>query len=102
MTKFITDDDIKELESHGINHPTDINIFIIELTAFFNKVWDEQYHIFKKYDNIDDFNKEVLENYPSWTGYYILDDAFTGSIPTVTLSHKSKFILSYLYCISLR
>jgi hypothetical protein len=100
-TQFITNDDISELSSHNIDI-NDIDIFLQEIMEYFNRTWDPQYHITKKYTDIELFNKEILDGYPSTSGYYILESSFTGSCPVHLLSVKSKGILGYLYGIYLR
>jgi len=104
--KFITVKDTNELIKHDINCDRDIEIFIIEMKNYFNDVWcdesgNNQWDI--EVDTIEEFNTLILSNYPSWPGYHILDDAFTGpDCPVYILSENSKIILGYLYGIQLR
>lgn len=99
--QFITNDDINELRKNNIDI-NDIDTFLQEIIEYFNTVWDSKYYITKKYTDIEVFNKEILDGYPSTSGYYILEGSFTGSCPVHLLSVKSKGILGYLYGIHLR
>lgn len=97
---FITDKDIEYFNNNNINYNTDMPIFLEELRLYFNEVWDNSYTIENKIYNIDELNYKYLNKYPSWGGYYILEDSFTVG-PTEILSNKSKFILGFLYNIHL-
>ena len=97
---FITEDDIIFFNNNNINYNTDIPIFLEELRLYFNEVWDNSYTIENKISTINELNTKYLDNYPSWGGYYILEDSFTSG-PTEIFSTKSKLILGYLYSINL-
>lgn len=100
---FITPKDIIELQKKNINYNEDLPIFLKEIRDYFNQTWSSSYFINEPINDIDELNK-VLLNYPSWGGYYILENSFTA-ISTDNLdilSEKSKIILGYLYGICLR
>ena len=95
---FVTQDDINELEKHGVETKTSIPAFISELCKYFNSVWLEEYRFKDKIDSLEQLNKEYLHNYPSTPGNYIIDDSFTGEYcPIETLSDTSKRLLGYFY-----
>jgi hypothetical protein len=99
---FVTDDDINELENNGVDARKHIAIFITELTAYFNNVWLEEHFIKEKPTSLDELNKKHLSNYPSNSGYRILDESFTGdACPINILSDESKRLLGYFYNIQL-
>ena len=100
MTSFVTDADLVELKKYDIL-AEDITIFISELITYFNTIWPEEYKI-ENVTTLDELNKSHLLEYPSTGGYYILDDAFTGSCPLQLLSNKSKILLGYFYHIHLK
>ena len=97
MPKFVTEDDIEALKDENINYETDIIQFLDEIKDHFNSISQDK---IDKINSIDELNKKYLLNYPSWGGYYILEDSFSG-VP-VNFSYKSKYILNYFYGISLR
>ena len=99
---FITDDDINELENNGVDARKHIDIFITELTEYFNNVWLEEHFIKEKPISLDELNEKHLSNYPSNSGYRILDESFTGdACPINILSDESKRLLGYFYNIQL-
>ena len=99
---FITQDDINELSRNDINFNRDIKIFLSEMRLYFNEVGSNEYYIDNELESLDQFNKEILCNYPSYGGHCILDSAFTGwDIPLHLLSNKTLGILGYFYGIHL-
>ena len=99
---FVTQDDINELEKHGVETKTSIPAFISELCKYFNSVWLEEYRFKDKIDSLEQLNTKYLHNYPSNQGYRILDDSFTGpDAPIDILSTTSKNLLGYFYGIHL-
>ena len=99
---FVTQDDINELEKHGVETKTSIPAFISELCKYFNSVWLEEYQFKDKIDSLEQLNTKYLHNYPSNQGYRILDDSFTGpDAPIDILSTTSKNLLGYFYGIHL-
>ncbi len=103
MDSFVKKEDTEELKKHGVTCPEDINIFIDELVNYLNQTWCEEFTIKEKITSLDALNKKYLNDYPSWGGYHILDDSFTGPYcPTDILSDKSKSLLGYFYGIHLR
>lgn len=99
---FVSGKDIAELEKHGISYETDIKIFLSELRDLFNKIWDEKYYIKHEIKDIEELNREYLENYPSTAGYYILESSFTACSEIDMFSQNTKIIIGYLYGIHLR
>ena len=96
MINFITTSDKTYLSEKGINCDIDIPIFVREMRDYFYKNWREEY--FSQLKQLDDGNIESLNNileYPSTTGYMILDSSFTGGISIDNICSKSKLILSY-------
>lgn len=105
MISFVTDKDIIELKSLGINYDEDIKIFINEMKLYFYKTWTLVYH-----KNIDKMNKNSIEefnklvgNYPSNEGYEILSNSFECALDEDLdlLSQKTIIILGYFYNIYL-
>ena len=101
---FLTQKDLDDLRSYGHDNPEqDIQIFLKELRKYFNTYWGSEYYIEKDFESLEELNKTQLSNYPSWSGYMILDDSFTGpTCPVNILSNKSKKLLGYFYDIWLR
>tara|TARA_B100000767_G_scaffold72007_1_gene68528 strand:- start:821 stop:1123 length:303 start_codon:yes stop_codon:yes gene_type:complete len=99
---FVTQDDIIELNKHGIDFNKFQAIFLKELKEFLLEVWDNKYHKelinLEKY-SIENFNKII--NYPSYGGYYILEDTFTA-VNLNKLSNNTKNLIGYFYGIYLR
>jgi len=101
---FVTEEDIIELRKHDIEFSEYETIFLKELKEFLIDTWRPEYH-----DNLEDlekksikeFNKIILD-YPSWGGYYILEDTFTNNQNINLLSEKSKGLIGYFYGIHLR
>ena len=77
---FITQDDINELSRHDINFNKDIKIFLSEIRLYFNEVSSKEYYIENELESLEQFNKEILCNYPSYGGYCILDSALLDGI----------------------
>ena len=100
-SKFITDDDLIYFRNNDIDYNLDMPIFLGEMRAYLNEVWDEEYYIEQEF-TIEELHSKHLLGYPSPGGSAILDDSFTGSCPTQLLSSNSKHILKYLYNIHLR
>lgn len=100
MPGFVTETDLENLNEIDISE-ADITIFITELINYFNTIWPTEFKI-ENVTTLDDLNKLHLLEYPSTGGYYIIDDAFTGSCPLQLLSNKSKILLGYFYHIYLR
>lgn len=100
-SKFITSDDLIYFTNNNIDYNVDMPIFLQEIRAYFNEVWQDEYIIKDEIESIDELNSKYLLDYPSTGGYYILEDSFTSD-HTVMLSSKSKHILGYLYNIHLR
>ena len=100
-TKFIEEKDIKVLKNLGVEYENDIKVFLLEIRNYFNSIWQEKHYINNNIKSIDELNEKHLSEYPSTTGYYILESSFTGNCPTEILSVKSKIILGYLYNINL-
>ena len=101
MTDFVTDKDITYLKNKGVDYHKDIVIFLKEIKNYFNSVWKDTYKI-EELESIQDLNKKYLLDYPSWGGYYILEDSFSGSHNIIILSNTSIIILKYFYDISIR
>ena len=101
---FVTQTDIEELAKNGNdNLDEDVKIFLTEIRQYINTAWGEEYYIEEELESLEQFNREQLENYPSYGGHMILDDTFTGpDCPTHILSYKSKGLLGYFYGIHLR
>jgi len=102
---FVETKDIQELEKHGINFKEDYPIFLEELYNYLEDTWQTEYHQDLeplKNGDIDGFNIKL--NYPSWSGYYILDDSFTGPCENLDklMSQKSKELFGYFYGFHLR
>jgi hypothetical protein len=100
-SKFITDDDLEYFSKNDINYSVDMPIFLHEIRAYFNVVWQDKFFIKDDIASIEELNSRYLENYPSTGGYYILEDSFTSG-HTEILSENSRFILGHLYNIHLR
>ena len=99
---FVVQDDIIELSRNGIDFEKDIKIFLSEIRLYFNEVGSEEYYIEEEIESLEEFNKKILCNYPSYGGHCILDSSFTGwDIPLHLLSNKSIEILGYFYGIYL-
>lgn len=95
---FVKQEDINELENDGIETGTAIPTFIKELCMYFNKVWNEDYHIKDDVCSLEELNKKHLHNYPSTQGYIWIDDSFTGEdCPIEILSDTSILLLGYFY-----
>ena len=98
QSMFVTPEDITELEGNGIDTKTAIPTLISEMCEFFNKVWHEDFHIKEKIESLEELNQKHLCNYPTTSGYYLLDDSFTGEdCPIEILSDTSKELLGYFY-----
>ena len=103
MDSFIKKQDIEELKKHGVKCPEDINIFIDELVKYFNETWREEFIIKETITSLEQLNKKYLNHYPSFGGFQILDDSFTGpNCPIDILCDKSKSLLGYFYDIHFR
>lgn len=102
MLSFVSDKDIEELKKQDIDYDVDIKIFLMEFRDFFNKTWTDEHYIKNEIADIEELNRDHLENYPSWGGYYILESSFSGSNDIEILSEKTKGILGYFYGIHLR
>lgn len=105
MKRFVSEKDVIELNSHGINYAEDIKVFINEMKSYFYKTWDSVYHkdIDKMSENtIEEFNT-LIGNYPSNRGYEILSNAFeyASDEDLDLLSEKTIDILGYFYHIHL-
>lgn len=99
---FVKDEDKNEFENNSVELEKSISIFLIEITKYFNKVWNQKYYITDKINSLEELNEKYLHNYPSYAGYNILDDSFTGpDCPIDIISDTSKQILSYFYNIQL-
>jgi hypothetical protein len=99
---FVSGKDKEVLAKQGIIYETDIIIFLSELRDLFNKIWEEKYYINREIKDIEELNREYLENYPSWAGYHILESSFSGCSEIDMLSQNTKKIIGYLYGIHLR
>jgi hypothetical protein len=96
MTAKLTPEDIQILEKNNINIEKDIPIFLQEMKAYLATVWDKKYIDELDISSVETFNKSF--NYPSWGGYHIIDDAFTGpNIDIDILSKKSKELVGFFY-----
>ena len=99
---FVTQEDINELARNDVDYQKDIKIFLTEMRQYMNEVGSNEYYIENEWESLEQFNKEELYNYPSWGGYNILDNMFTGrDIPLHLLSNKTLGILGYFYGIHL-
>ena len=104
MKSFVSEKDVIELKSHGINYDEDIKVFINEMKSYFYKTWLSTYH--KDLDNmskntIEEFNK-LIGNYPSTKGHEILSNSFecASDEDLDLLSEKTIEILGYFYHIN--
>jgi len=102
MCSFVSSKDIDILKTHGVDYEVDIKVFLLELRDFFNKTWIDKHYIKNEIADIEELNRDHLENFPSWGGHYILESSFTGSNDIEILSEKTKGILGYFYGIHLR
>ena len=102
MLSFVSDKDIEELKKQDIDYDVDIKIFLMEFRDFFNKTWTDEHYIKNEIADIEELNRDHLENFPSWGGHYILESSFTGSNDIEILSEKTKGIIGYFYGIHLR
>jgi hypothetical protein len=101
-TLFVTKKDYDEFTKHGENLDDAIEKFLDEIREYLNSVWEAQYRIKEPLQSLDCLNKEYLENYPSTSGYNIIDSAFTGpECPVNILSPLSQTLLGYFYGIHL-
>ena len=101
---FVTEKDLIELKKHGVDFIEYEKTFLKELKEFLMKSWSSEYHedlkdLEKK--SIKDFNK-IICDYPSWGGYYILEDTFTCNDNLDLLSDKTQNLIGYFYGIHLR
>lgn len=101
LTEFISDSDDMVFEKNGISRE-DVGVFVKEIKTLFDKTWSDEY----QYDlgklstgYISDLNQ--ILNYPSWGGYHILEDSFTGPMELDGFSDTSKSLLGYFYGIHL-
>ena len=101
---FVTDVDKVKLKPHVVSFEEDMKMFLLELRLFFTEVWSPEY--VKPLENLEEkdiehFNR--LIDYPSWGGYAILEDSFSGCSDEeiAILSDRSKEFLEYFYAISL-
>lgn len=101
---FITEIDKSNLKPYVVSFEEDMIMFLLELKLYFTKVWEPKYHADLENleeKGIDYFNKII--DYPSWGGYAILEDSFSGSTDDEisVLSDRSKELLDYFYGIQL-
>ena len=101
---FVTDEDKIKLKPHVVSFEEDMKMFLLELRLFFTEVWSSE-HV-KTLENLEEkdiehFNK--LIDYPSWGGYAVLEDSFSGCSDEdiAILSDRSKEFLEYFYGIHL-
>ena len=101
---FVTDEDKIKLRPHVVSFEEDMKMFLLELRLFFTEVWSSE-HV-KTLENLEEkdiehFNR--LIDYPSWGGYAVLEDSFSGCSDEeiAILSDRSKEFLEYFYAISL-
>ena len=104
MKSFVSEKDVDELKTHGINYDEDIIVFINEMKNYFYKTWRKEYH--KDIDNIEntieDFNK-LIGDFPSNGGHEIISNSFECATDEdlEILSEKTIEILGYFYHIYL-
>ena len=104
MKSFVSEKDITELKSHGVNYEEDIIVFINEMKSYFYKIWIPYHHkdIDKCGNTIEEFNT-LIGNYPSTGGHEILSNYFecASDEDVDLLSEKTIEILRYFYHIHL-
>jgi hypothetical protein len=103
-SSFVTEQDIKLLEEHGVDFKTEYPIFLTELHTYLKSVWSAQYHdqLEPLLDgNIDQFNKNI--GFPSMGTAEILSNSFTAvSDEDINiLSIDTRALIGYFYHIHL-
>ena len=102
LTRFISEKDDIVFDEQNVTRE-DVRRFVIEMKEYFKLNWRGEFLKELEILNsgyINDLNK--LLKYPSWGGYQILDDSFTGDVDLKPLSNISQELLGYFYGIYLR
>lgn len=102
LTRFISEEDEIVFDEQNVTRE-DVRTFVLEMKEYFKLNWRGEFLKELEILNsgyINDLNKVL--GYPSWGGYQILDDSFTGDIDLKPLSKKSIELLGYFYGIHLR
>lgn len=101
---FVTEQDIKLLEGHGVDFKTEYPIFLTELHTYLKSVWSAQYHgqLGPLLDgNIEQFNKNI--GFPSEGTAEMLSNTFTevSDEDMNLLSNNTMALIGYFYHIHL-
>ena len=94
---FINEDDMVVLARDYNIYDYHINNFLKEIISFLNTNWNPQFRIKNNIISLHQLNKDVLYDYPSWSGNALLDDCIYNGCIYEYLSEKSFIILEYFY-----
>jgi hypothetical protein len=103
LDEFVKNEDIKVLINENLNVEQSIETFVHQLRDYFKLVWRPEFHDqLKLLDSGKLYDLNKILSYPSYGGYAILDDSFTGPCEDIDiLSDTSKSLLGYFYGIHL-
>ena len=100
---FVENNDIEELTKQQLDIEKDLETFVYQMRDYFNLVWRSEFHNeLKLLDSGKLYDLNKILSYPSYGGYAILEDSFTGPCEDIDiLSDTSKSLLGYFYGIHL-